>query len=151
MVVMQLFYIPKHRYLPRKKIDAILRRGDSVPDPDVPDDLESIRFWCFTSGKYTDREKVKVTGSTKANVRTTAEGVGSLVNGVEIPGSITPASSAAMPTLASLTDVVKGQQALAAAAAEPKAKAKAKAKVKKEKKEEPMDLKGKKTAGRTSS
>lgn len=49
----------------RKKIDAILRKGDSVPDPDAPEDAESIRFWCFTSGRYTDRERVKVTGSAK--------------------------------------------------------------------------------------
>ena len=49
----------------RKKIDAIPRKGDSVPDPDAPEDAESIRFWCFTSGRYTDRERVKVTGSAR--------------------------------------------------------------------------------------
>ena len=123
-----------------------------MPDPDAPDCPESIRFWCFTSGKYFDREKVSVTGSTTAKVKTTAEGMASLMaSGTDMPGasSLGPVG-VVQPTLASLTDVVKSQQAAAASAADPKKRA-PKSKVKKEKKEEPKDTKGKKTAARTSS
>ena len=65
----------------RTKLDAIIRKGHSVPDPDCPDDAESIRFWVTTTGKYSERERMSLVGTTNVNVQTTSEGAAALLSG----------------------------------------------------------------------
>eukprot|EP00435_Cladocopium_sp_Y103_P032601 s4001_g8.t1 len=71
----------------RKKIDSILRRGDGLPDPDAPDCPESVRFWCWTSGKYQEKEKLSLTGTSSIAVKPSKEGVASLVDSDNMPAS----------------------------------------------------------------
>ena len=56
-----------------------MQRGGGIPDPDLPSDAESTRFWCTTGSKFTDREKLEMTMETTAAVKTTAEQVGGLM------------------------------------------------------------------------
>ena len=118
-----------------------------MPDPDAPDCPESIRFWCSTTSKFTDKERVKVSGSCTAKVKTTADGVASLLDARSMPSiSSVPPGGRAELSLADLANVVKESKDAMKETKKGKAKAKPKAKVKVE---QPTDLDGKKTAART--
>lgn len=132
----------------RQKIDGILKKNDSVADPDAPDCPESIRFWRSTTAKFTDRERVKVTGACTARVKTTADGVSSLLDTSAMPSiASTPAGRSTL-SLQDLTKVVNDSKAVVAAEAKGKARAKTKAKAK-VKVEHPTDLKEKIASART--
>lgn len=132
----------------RQKIDGILKKNDSVADPGAPDCPESIRFWCSATAKFTDRERVKVTGACTARVKTTADGVSSLLDTSAMPSiASTPAGRSTL-SLQDLTKVVNDSKAVVAAEAKGKARAKTKAKAK-VKVEHPTDLKEKIASART--
>ena len=134
----------------RAKIDAILRKNEAVPDEDAPDDAASTRFWCFTGGKYTDREKVMVKGSSNIGVKSTASGIAALLDSSGMPGACV-AGSPTTPSSVSLSTLVGIAKESERGDAQPKAKAKAKAKGKGKKvqKEDPLTPKEKKEAART--
>lgn len=119
-----------------------------MADPDAPDCPESIRFWCSATAKFTDRERVKVTGACTARVKTTADGVSSLLDTSAMPSiASTPARRSTL-SLQDLTKVVNDSKAVVAAEAKGKARAKTKAKAK-VKVEHPTDLKEKIASART--
>lgn len=133
-------------------MDAIVRRGDGIPDPDAPTDPESVRFWAFTSGSYVEREKLSVSGSASVNVQPNANAISSLMDlsGAGMPGAcgaISPNPSAVslqslvgvMSDAGSVSDV-RGPVAKGKAKARPKPKARA---------VETQSLQEKKDAGRT--
>ena len=115
------------------------------------DCAESIRFWCSTSSKCTDRERVQVTGSCTAQVKTTAEGVASLLDASSMPSMASAAPGARSElSLEALTNVVKESKQAVVANAKGKAMAKGKAKAKaKVKVEHPADLNAKIASART--
>lgn len=133
-------------------MDAIVRRGDGIPDPDAPSCPESVRFWAFTSGSYTEREKLSVTGNASVSFQPNANAISSLMDlsGAGMPGAcgtISPNPSAV--SLQSLVGVMSDAGAASDARA-PAAKSKAKAKAKaRAKTVEPQSLQEKKDAGRT--
>ena len=48
---------PGHCVL-RMKIESIVRKG-GTKDPDCPECLESIKYWCRTGGEFKETEKVR--------------------------------------------------------------------------------------------
>ena len=112
-----------------------MKRG-GVPDDDAPDDAASMKFWCSTSTKYTDREKTRVKMQATANVAATGDELGSLLadggGSLGLPSSMAAAATGGV-NLGQLVDVIRGSEASAAKA---KAKRKAKGASKKSKLEE---------------
>ena len=53
----------------RYKIESLVRRGNGVVDDDVPDDPESVRYWCKTGGINKEIEKEKQKGSMRINIK----------------------------------------------------------------------------------
>lgn len=117
-----------------------MQRGNGIPDEDAPNDPESVRFWCWVGGRYTDREKTSLSMEASANVRPTADSLGSMLassNGVmgtsqlmiSNGGAPTPNVPTSGPSLEALKNVMN--QSVAAAKPKvksgPKVKAKAKA------------------------
>lgn len=130
----------------RKKIDSIIKKNQPVYDEDAPDCPESVRFWCFTSGQMTGKERVSITGQARVHTRATAEGVGSLL---EISGDGAGPVSASAPTLQAIVGAMNADTpAPNESAAEKKEKTKKDKKDKKPKKEEPTTTKEKKAAAR---
>lgn len=129
----------------RRKIDSIISKNTPVYDEDCPDCPESVRFWCFTSGKATDRERVAVTGQASMRVRTTPEVVGSLLEGPSsAAGSLGSGIAAASKvSLSSLVTVMKDAQNGTASARGTSPSPAGSAKERKEKKER-KDKKNKK-------
>ena len=126
-------------------------------DEDAPDCPESVRFWCFTSGKCTEKERVALTGQASINVRSNAETVGALVDASSLPsssvgGSVAPSGGL---SLSSLVTVMNNCQDGDKSGDKEKSKEKSKGKSKKEKKdkkvkkEEPQTLKEKKESARS--
>ena len=121
-------------------------------DEDAPDCAESVRFWCFTHGSYSEKERMSISGTANVAVRSTPEVVGALASAPALP----TASGAGGPvagglSLASLVNVAN--QAQESAAAEPTGSRKGKGvkkdkKDKKVKKELPEGIKEKKDAVR---
>ena len=104
-----------------------------MPDEDAPDDVESVRFWCTTGSRYTDKEKMKIEMSSNATVNTTAEAMGSLLgeNSSPAPLALTNGASPSAAPSHSLESLLScANQSLAPAGAGAKAKCKAKAKAK---------------------
>ena len=137
------FLYAKLVYL-RQKIEAVIRRGGGVADPDAPEDPSSTRFWVTTGTRFTDRERVGVSMEASAAITTTGDTMGQLLGGSTHNGGGTlaltngPESSAPASTpgvsLESLVNVMSangggggGGSAVAKAKAKSKAKAKAKA------------------------
>lgn len=58
------------RGLPPQKIEAVVARGNGVPDPDLPGDVSLLKFWVSTATKKTEKEEVNV--ETKMNVQAQA-------------------------------------------------------------------------------
>ena len=115
-------------------------------DEDAPDCPESVRFWCFTSGRVTDREKVSVTGQSSIRVRGNADVVAAMAEQTMTGAGSAPAPASQL-SLSALVDVAKA----AGGDAENKDKKEKKTngkKAKKVKKEEPSNTKEKKDAGR---
>ena len=76
------------QYVPRKKIESVVRKGHAVLDPDAPDDAESTRYWTSTGGQATESTKERQVGSMKVHVKGSAAIAGSLMSGVG-PGTKT--------------------------------------------------------------
>ena len=122
----------------RAKVDAIIRKQQGVPDPDAPCDAASTRFWCFTGGKFTDREATSIEMEATANVETSAASLGSMFDVGSSAGgtptlALTNGEAVAAPsatTSPSLGDLVTVMQGHVAAKAKAKATSKAKAKAK---------------------
>ncbi len=131
--------IPCH---PRVKIDSIISRSTPHPDPDAPEDPESVRFWCRTGATHHERERTSVTGTSHAAIATTGETLAAMTSELQENGTTGPCLS--RPALRSLVDVatqpVDPPAAPAApAAAKSKAKAKAKGKVQVQASKEPAE------------
>ena len=60
------------RGVPPQKVEAIVARGNGVPDPDLPGDASLMKFWVSTATKKTDKEEVNV--ETKMNIQAQASG-----------------------------------------------------------------------------
>jgi len=138
-------------HCPRAKIDAIVRRGDGIPDEDAPLDPESVRFWAFTTGHYKELEKVSLSGTAKTNVKPTVDGVTSLLDGQSMPSACaaSPATGSGTLSLTSLVDVMKDSVNTAGATTPGQGRAKSKAKAKaKARAVEPTTVKEKKEAAR---
>ena len=60
------------RGLPPQKIQAIVSKGNGVPDPDLPGDVSLMKFWVSTATKKTDKEEVNI--ETKMQVQAQASG-----------------------------------------------------------------------------
>ena len=71
----------------RKKIESIIRRGNGIPDPDCPDDPESMQFWCFTKSKFTDKCKVTKRQQLDMGGQANQDFVDSLMDGDPRPAS----------------------------------------------------------------
>jgi hypothetical protein len=126
-------------YLLRTKIEAVIKRGDGVADPDAPDDASSTRFWVTTGAKYFDREKVGVSMTAAATVKTTAATMDSMLGSSSSMSAsdgggclaLTNGSTAStQPSLEALVNVMTGSKGDGAPSAKGKAKAKAKPKAK---------------------
>ncbi len=48
------------RGLPPQKIQAVVAKGNGVPDPDLPGDASLMKFWVSTATKKTDKEEVNI-------------------------------------------------------------------------------------------
>ncbi len=115
----------------RFKIDSIITRGTPVPDPDCPEDAESVRFWCTSGGNFSERERTKIQGKATTMVETTGDALAAMVGPPELING--PAVACGnRPTLKSLVDVAaNGESGTGSGTpAAPKAKAKSKAKAK---------------------
>ena len=119
-------------------MDAIVRKQQGVPDPDAPSDAASTRFWCFTGGKFTDRESTSIEMEATATVQTSAAALGSMLDAGSSAGgtpstlALTNGEAGAAPSAStvgpSLEDLVGVMQGHVAAKAKAKATSKAKAK-----------------------
>lgn len=120
----------------RNKIDSIVRKNDSVPDPDAPSCPESVRFWCTTGGWYHEKEKHEVKAKSSMAITSNAANLGGMcaLSGGAPGGPLAVASdAAAAPSLTALVDVMNGNPAGTGGSpptATSKAKGKAKAKAK---------------------
>ena len=94
---------------PRAKIEAVVRRG-GVPDPDVPNDASSTRYWVSTGGVSMDEEKEEQTGKTTVSVNTTPSIAASLMSGTIRRGD-SGTSLASADGLAILKDLREGSAA----------------------------------------
>lgn len=123
----------RERNFSQSKIDSILRKQQGVPDEDAPDDVESVRFWCTTGSRYTDKEKMKLEMTASATVKTTPDAMGSLLgeNSSAAPLALTNGASPSAGPSHSLESLLScANQSLAPGGAGAKAKCKAKAKAK---------------------
>lgn len=126
-----------------------MRKNEAIADEDCPEDAASYRFWCTVGGKYTDREKVSVKGSSTIGVKSTASGVNALLDSSGMPGpSVTPPTTPSTVSLSTLVGLAAGEAERSTAATKAKAKGKAKSNRKKVVKEEPQTPKEKKDAAR---
>lgn len=131
---------PSYQYIPRQKIENLIKKP-GIADPDAPNDPESTRWWANVGGKYTDKERMSVSTTSHASVRTTSGVVSgllagpqegstgggqlSLTNGSASPPSVTGSG----PSLAELVGIMNGKGEKAQAKGKAKAKAKARANV----------------------
>ena len=116
-----------HLGIPRLKIDSIITRGTPVPDPDCPEDAESVRFWCTAGGNFSEKERTKIQAKASATIETNGENLAAMVGAPDLGG---PGGSCGnRPTLRSLVDVANAPgSGNGGGNGAPKAKAKAKAK-----------------------
>ena len=114
----------------RTKIDTLISRSTPVPDPDAPEDPESVRFWATSDGEFSERERTKVSATATARVTPTTDGLAAMAH-LDVPGAggaaVTPCGNG--PTLKSLVDVANSSEPMQTGPT-PKCKAKAKAKAK---------------------
>eukprot|EP00438_Fugacium_kawagutii_P018045 Skav215126 [mRNA] locus=scaffold1164:7656:10297:+ [translate_table: standard] len=119
---------PEPRRL-KSKIDAIISRSKPRPDPDCPDDPESVRFWATAGGHVNETERSKVTATAHASIVTTPTGLAGMMGDAEFSGGVGNTSQGANgPSLRALVDVANAPVDAPAAKAKAKTKAKAKAK-----------------------
>lgn len=108
----------------------MISRSTPHPDPDAPEDPESVRFWATSGGEFSERERTKVSATANARVRPTSEGLAAMAH-LDVPGAggvpVTPCGNG--PTLRSLVDVASSAEP-GQTGPTPKSKAKAKAKAK---------------------
>lgn len=142
MVIISFFHYNRPAEIPchllRTKIDTIIAKSTPYPDPDAPEDPESVRFWCRTGATHSEREKTSVTGTARASIATNGDSLAALT------GDFTETSTTATanrPALRALVDVAAqpDPSTTPAPAAKGKAKAKAKAKVKVETSKTPAE------------
>lgn len=113
----------------RTKIDTLISRSTPVPDPDAPEDPESVRFWATSGGEFSERERTRVSATATARVAPTTEGLVAMAH-LDVPGAgagVTPCGNG--PTLRSLVDVANSTEPGLGPTPKGKAKAKAKARV----------------------
>eukprot|EP00435_Cladocopium_sp_Y103_P051845 s2022_g16.t1 len=111
----------------RCKIDSLVRRGGE-PDPDCPEDPESMRFWASFGGSYHDTDTTNVTMNSEGGVAAGAATIESMLGGGTEVGA--PSASSG-PSLQALVGVMGSAAAATPAPAvtpAPKAKAQSKAK-----------------------
>ena len=142
ILVLVLFYFlymclplfPKKKFtqstLARKKIESIVKRG-GVPDEDAPTDAASMRFWCTTGARYTDRESTSVKMTAHANVAATPDQLATMLADPANSGGMAGAMPAAAVAnsgvnLGELVDVIRNGNTGSTGAAKAKAKPKAK-------------------------
>ena len=119
--------------LVRKKIESIITKCTPHPDPDCPDDEESVRFWVSLGGRMSAKETTSVTATAESGIETTPEVMQSLLGGstADVGPNLSLAAGTVgnRPALKSLLDIANAEPAASAApAAKAKAKTKAKAK-----------------------
>lgn len=114
---------------PRMKIETIIGKSTPVPDSDVPDCPESVRFWCNTGGRSSQKETTRLTADAETRIATSMDGLAGMLAGPDVGVSAAAAGvgTANRPTIKALVDVAS---AVAADPPAPKAKAKSKAKAK---------------------
>lgn len=123
------------------KIDSIIAKGVPHPDPDAPEDPESVRFWATSGGSMAERERTKITASAQATLESTADGLASIVGGLETADMASGAGKpAGGPSLRALVDIASAPDPKAAPAAKAKGKAKAKAKVRAQAPKTPAEM-----------
>lgn len=98
-------------------------------------------------GKFTDREKVAIKGTTTIGVKASAGGIGALLDCSSMPGSCSTTAAPSNVSLASLVTLASETPAATTPAAKGKARAKGKAKAK-ARAQEPQTAKEKKDAAR---
>lgn len=125
-------YLHPKKNAPRMKIETIIAKATPIPDSDCPDDPESVRFWCNTGGKASQKETTRLTADAEACVATTMDGLAGMLAGPDVGSSIPAAGvgTANRPTIKALVDIASAPAAETATAAKAKAKSKAKAKAK---------------------
>ena len=116
-------------------MDSIILKGTLVPDPDAPDDPESVRFWATSGGSMAEREKTKVSAAARASIETTGEGLASIVGPLDLPEMVS-GRVAHGPSLKALVDVANSTAAPESTPA-PKAKAKSKSRGDKQRSQNP--------------
>jgi len=124
----------KARGFSQCKIDSLVRRGGE-PDPDCPDDPESMRFWASVGGSYNDTDTTTVAMNSEGGVAAGAATMESMLGGGM---DVSAPSSSSGPSLQALVGVMGSAPAASTApAATPAPKAKAQAKAKSAAKKEP--------------
>lgn len=111
----------------RNKIDNLIAKSTPHPDPDAPEDPESVRFWCRVGGTFSERERTSVSGQASASIAASSDALGALMSDPLSAPSSSTGTCGNGPALRSLVDVAS---APIAAEGAPKAKAKAKTKAK---------------------
>ena len=109
--------------MPRAKIDSIISKSAPHPDPDAPEDAESVRFWRRLGATHNEREKTSLTATAQASITTTGENLSSMVTDLGSENPEIPCGN--RPALRQLVDLAASDPVPA-----PKAKAKGKAKAK---------------------
>ncbi len=107
----------------------MIAKSTPHPDPDAPEDPESVRFWCRVGGTFSERERTSVTGTASASIAASSDALGSLMSDpLGAPSASTGTSGG--PALRSLVDVASAPIPEVTPVASAKCKAKAKAKAK---------------------
>ena len=70
---------------PVEKIRGIVNRGGGIPDPDAPTVAALVQYWCTTSRTQTEEEAVRQKAETEIAAKTTASGLGSLMQLSSVP------------------------------------------------------------------
>lgn len=113
--------------IPRAKIDSIIAKSSPHPDPDAPDDCESVRFWCRVGATHNERERTSLTATAQASLTTTGENLSSMLTDLGSAAPEVPCGN--RPALKQLVDLATADPAPTAPKAKAKGKAKAKARV----------------------
>ena len=65
------------RGIPPQKIEAVVSKGNGVPDPDLPGDVSLMKFWVSTATKKVEKEEINV----EQRMKIRAEASGAAVDG----------------------------------------------------------------------
>ena len=114
--------------LPRTKIDSIISKQTPHPDPDAPEDPESVRFWATCGGSLSQKERSTISAAAAAKIQSNSDGLAAMVGAVDLESGENGTKVGNGPTLKALVDVANTVEPSNTPGCKAKAKAKAKAK-----------------------